>query len=166
MKKITLYGKNGLGKFALVSDEDFEYLNQFIWKVDGSGYPYRTIKIKKNNFISLRMHRDILKLVGSQPADHKDINRLNNQRDNLRICTKADNNRNRGLLRNNTSGYIGVCYRKGKWRTKRWMASITIDNKRKFIADFNTKEEAAKAYNLAATKYFGQFARLNPIPQL
>lgn len=112
------------------------------------------------------MHRDILKLVGSETADHKDLDKLNNQRDNLRRCSKADNNRNRNRLRNNTSGYTGVYLKKEKWREKKWVAEIHVDNKKISLGHFATKEDAAKAYNLAAKKNHGDFAQLNTFEYL
>ena len=109
------------------------------------------------------MHRDILKLVGSETSDHIDLDKLNNQRSNLRRCTKKDNDRNKGLLKSNTSGYTGVWFHKGKWRIKRWVAEIHVNNKKISLGHFLTKEEGALAYNQAAQKYFGEFARLNDI---
>ena len=162
MKTITLGGIKGKGKFALVDNEDYEYLNQFHWSIDGSGYPQRATKINGKHR-PIRMHRDILKLVGSETSDHKDLNKLNNQRSNLRRCTKQDNNRNMGLLKTNTSGYKGVWFYKGKWRIKRWVAEIHVNSKKINLGNYYTKEEAALSYNQAAQKYFGEFARLNEI---
>lgn len=158
MKKIKLTK----GFYAIVDGVDYEYLNQFNWSIDGSGYPQRatTINGKKR---PIRMHRDLLNLVRGQMADHKDGNKLNDRRGNLRICIKAENNRNRGLLRNNTSGYIGVWKRKEKWRKKVWAVEIHINNKKKYIGSFLTKEEAARAYNEAAKDCFGEFAVLNVV---
>lgn len=158
MKRIKLTK----GKFALVDDNDYEYLNQFYWSVDGSGYPQRATKINGKRR-PIRMHRDILKLVGKEMADHADENKLNNQRENLRKCTKSQNTVNKGLLRNNTSGYNGVWFHKGKWRVKRWTAEIHVNGKKIYLGSYLTKEEGAFAYNQAATKYFGEFARLNEI---
>jgi hypothetical protein len=158
MKKIKLTQ----GKFALVDDEDFEYLNQFHWSVDGSGYPQRATRINDKPR-PIRMHRDILKLVGSETADHKDLDKLNNQRENLRRCTKKDNNRNRGLLINNKSGFAGVYFSNEKWRRQKWVAEIHVNDKKINLGRFYNRTEAIEAYNQAALKYFGEFARLNKI---
>jgi len=158
MKKIKLTK----GKFALVDDSDFKYLNQFHWSIDGSGYPQRATKINGKRR-PIRMHRDILKLVGSETSDHEDLDKLNNQRNNLRRCTKRDNNRNRGLLRNNTSGYVGVYFMNDTPRAKPWTTQIKVNYKSIYLGTFKNKIEAAKVYNQAAKKYFGEFARLNKI---
>ena len=92
--------------------------------------------------------------------DHKDRNTLNNREANFRFCTKTQNAMNSKLRKDNTSGYKGVSYYKpnGKWR-----AYINIEGIRKSLGIFTTAFEAAKAYNNAALKYFGEFANLNKI---
>ena len=150
------------GKFALVDDEDFEWLNQFHWSVDGSGYPQRAIKTEKG-WRPLRMHRDILKLKAGEHGDHINGDKLDNRRSNLRKCTQKENNRNMKPSSSNSTGYKGVRYRKDKWRTQKWYAEIMIANKKIYLGGFDTKEQAALAYNQAAKKYFGDFAYLNPL---
>lgn len=96
--------------------------------------------------------------------DHINGDGLDNRKQNLRICTKSENACNRGIDRDNTSGYKGVCYISNKTkRVKRWIAQIAINKKHICIGYFHTKEEAAIAYNEAATKYHGEFAKLNII---
>jgi hypothetical protein len=149
-------------KIALVDDEDFEHLNQFKWCA---------IK-RKNNFYSCRtlgkskilMHREIMKTqlennIG-KIIDHKDGNGLNNQKYNLRTCTNAENSRNRHSV-NNSSGYLGVT-RKNRM-TERWEVSIKVNKKKIYLGIFKDKKDAAKAYNEAAIKYHGEFARPNII---
>lgn len=95
--------------------------------------------------------------------DHKNGNTLDNRRENLRICTYSENNRNRKQISsNNKSGYKGVSWdkQKNKWRT-----CLNINKKQKHIGFFNDIIEAAKAYNEAAIKYFGEFAKLNKIKE-
>jgi hypothetical protein len=98
-------------------------------------------------------------MTGSWPEDeidHEDLDGMNNKWGNLRPATGRQNQGNRPLSKNNTSGYKGVCYHKNNGK---YMASIGINGKSNFIGYFATKEEAAKAYNTAAAKYFGEFAR-------
>lgn len=158
MKKIKLT-KNQL---AVVDDKDFEYLNQFHWSVDGSGYPQRATKTIKG-WRPIRMHRDLFKLIGKETADHINLNKLDNRRKNLRRCNQAQNNRNIGITKNNTSGYKGVWLRNDKKRSKRWVAEITFNDKKNHLGSFERPEQAALAYNNAAKKYFGEFAVLNPL---
>jgi hypothetical protein len=160
MKKIPLTQ----GKFALVDDEDYEDLIQFKWYAHRCGnifYAARTIRIGKRQTVE-RMHRRILKLKtgDSKHTDHANRNGFDNQKKNIRICTKKENCRNRLKSRNNTSGFKGVFWYKP---TKKWRAQIQINYKHKHLGYFGSKIEAAKAYNNAAIKYFGKFANLNII---
>ncbi|MEK0324092.1 MAG: HNH endonuclease [Nitrosopumilus sp.] len=104
-----------------------------------------------------------LYMKGAMPkyVDHKDRNRANNSWSNLRECTQSQNSANMGIAKNNTSGYKGVFYEKrnGTWYSRLYIASKAIQ-----LGSFGTKEEAAEAYNVAATANFGEFAYLNIIP--
>ena len=90
--------------------------------------------------------------------DHINHNGLDNRRENLRICTNAENNRHRRKPKNNTSGYKGVCWDKSK---KKWRARIEKDNKNIHIGYYNILEEAARAYDAKAKELFGKYAQLN-----
>lgn len=94
-------------------------------------------------------------------TDHVNGNRLDNRRENLRICSKFDNMRNRGKQANNTAGYKGVFY---SIRARRWRAQIRVKGKSIHLGLFDETVDAAKAYNIAALAYFGEFAHLNEIP--
>jgi len=157
MKKIALGGKNGVGKFALVDDGDYDYLNQWKWRIDPKGYALRTKKINGKQKI-LFIHRVIMNLPSGIRVDHKDGNALNNQRSNLRECTAEQNQRNRGKQRNNKSGYKGVFFDKAR---RKWRAMIGMNGRLIHLGFFIDKVDAAKAYDRAALKYFGEFAWLN-----
>jgi len=123
-----------------------------IWYVDN---------VKYHTFL----HEAIMQLSGQEvpdgkEVDHKDGNRLNCLDDNLRICTRPENQQNRSKLSNNTSGHKGVSWSKSN---KKWQAQITVSGKRIHLGYFDTKEDAARAYNVAAMKYYGEFAVLNTI---
>lgn len=150
MKKIPLTQ----GKFALVDDEDYEYLSKIKWYVDPSGY----VANKTKNVIF--MHRLVAKTPKGKSTDHINGNKLDNQKKNLRTCTTSQNMANRGKQVNNTSGYKGVFWSKaaGKWR-----AQIRHKNKSIHLGLFETKKDAAKAYNKKAKELWGCFAQLNKI---
>lgn len=93
-------------------------------------------------------------------VDHIDGNPLNNCKNNLRICTQAENQMNRGKTKNNKSGCKGVYWAK---QLKKWKSQITINNKQKHLGYYNCPIEAAKAYNSAALLYHKEFAKLNTI---
>lgn len=149
------------GKVALVDIEDYDYLNQFKWYAqkckNNLFYVVRNIK-KDGKQIKLCMHREIMKTPKGMHTDHINGNGLDNRRNNLRICNSSKNQRNSGKHKNNTSGYKGVFWHN---RGKKWQASIGLNSKLKHLGLYSTKEEAAIAYNEAAKKYFGGFARLN-----
>ena len=108
------------------------------------------------------MHRLILNLSYGDgiTGDHKNGITLDNQDDNLRPDTDKKNSCNRKLNSNSTSGYKGVSWDK---RKKKWAAYIYFKKKLYWLGYFDIKEEAARAYNIAALKYHGEFARLNII---
>jgi hypothetical protein len=145
------------GAIAIVDDDMFEYLNQFNWHLNTEGYAQREIW-NKGNRIKVRMHREILGTPVGMDTDHINNNRLDNRRENLRVCTRSENLQNSSLRSNNTSGYKGVSYFK---HGRLWMASLYLNKKLVFCKYFHNPEDAARAYNEAAKKYFGEFAKLN-----
>lgn len=155
MKKIELTQ----GKFALVDDADFDWLNQWKWHAT-HGYAYKRIHVKlgKNKYtgIYVYMHRLIMDANEKQQVDHKDGDSFNNTRANLRFSTQQENARNKRVQRNNVSGVKGVWWNKHK---NRWEPSIVVNGKKMYIGRYLTIEEASDAYKRAASKYFGEFAR-------
>lgn len=120
------------------------------------------------------MHRMILNPPQNLFVDHKDRNGLNNQRDNLRICTASQNQKNK--IATGVSKYLGVSIHKNKHKiylkkkklyliyiNEYWIAHINVNGKSIHLGLFKDEIEAAKAYNKAAKKYHGDFARLNII---
>jgi hypothetical protein len=156
MKKIKLTQ----GKFAIVDDEDFEFLNQFKWYAKRDRTTFYAVRNggKRPNRVMVQMHRVIMNCPDIMAVDHLDSNGLNNQKSNLRVCTEADNHRNQKMPSNNTSGYKGVVWHES---TKRFTAQICVNSKQIYLGSFGVGEEAAKAYDDAAIKYRGEFARLN-----
>lgn len=168
MKLIEL-GRTSLAKrkgyFTMVDDEDYEYLNQFNWHLqkDAKGYCYAIRHLKGNNKTEIRMHRELMKLTDKKLfVDHINHNGLDNQKSNLRICTRSQNMANRRKHKKATSKYFGVGL--GWYNEKRtWRARIRKDNKVMHIGWFKNELDAALAYNEAAIKYHGEFANINII---
>lgn len=143
MKKIKLTQ----GKYALVDDADYKWLNQWKWYASKQGntwYAYRAIwKLRK----TIGMHRLILGLDfgDKRQGDHINRNGLNNQRCNLRITTHQQNHFNNGA-----KGY--------GFHRNRWEAYININDKKIHLGKFKTEQEAKQVRQEAKVKYFGEFA--------
>ena len=158
--KLSKLGKNrNLNLVALVDDDDYEWLNKFNWCATGVNGKYYATKRSKRGEKRVLMHRLILGLTDPKIlSDHEDRNGLNNQRNNLRICTRSQNNANRTPI--GSSKYLGVFYQ--PMSTNRpWYARIVKDKKKKYLGSFSTEREAALIYNKAAIELHGEFANLN-----
>lgn len=148
------------GKLATVDDADYEALIQFKWYLTTCGnhhYAARHTKRPEKRTM-VYMHRAITSAPKGLEVDHINGDGLDNRRENLRVCTHGENLRNQGLQANNRSGYRGVSWSK---KEKKWVTYIKVDNKRQFVGQFDEKENAARAYDEAARKYHGEFARTN-----
>lgn len=153
MKKIKLANNRG---FAIIDDDDFEWVSKFKWQLDTQGYAKRGTTICGN----IPLHREVIKAGVGQLVDHINFDKLDNRKCNLRICTHTQNLSHKPPTKRNTSGYKGVSYHK---REKRWRATISANRIKYHLGDFLTAIEAAKAYNEVAVKYHGEFAWLNPL---
>lgn len=162
--KVTL--SNGIE--TLISHEDEEILSEFTsWVITGSKSKYvhvsRYIDVKYGKVIqSMYLHkliycraRGLQSTTGTQ-VDHKDRDRLNNQRTNLRMCTSSQNMGNVARKTISKSGYRGVTFQKRSLK-KPFVVHIAGKN----IGYYSDKIEAAKAYDNAAKKRYGEFAMLN-----
>lgn len=150
-------------KVALIDDEDYESLSRFKWfaRWDGHNwYAGRKIRRPDGERRTVFMHKEIIGTTTSIKIDHKDGDGLNNTRHNLRPATTQQNNCNNRIRRDNTSGYKGVNLRKEK-HCRKWQASIRVNRKRKHLGYYDTPQEAALAYDVAARELFGEFARTN-----
>jgi hypothetical protein len=155
--------KYDLPKEVIIDDDVKEflcgYLNTYGWHIDGTGYCRR-----KNNKKAVLIHRLVAALyfgidaIKDKEIDHINGNKLDNRISNLRICTRTENMRNKGKQNNNTSGFKGVVYLK---RDKKWRAQIKVNNKLKYLGQFENKIDAALEYDKAAKLYFKEFAHLN-----
>ncbi len=147
------------GKSTMVDDADYEWLSQWPWYYDNTGYAARNGREGEKSKVF--MHRAILG-ESSSKVDHRDRNKLNNRRGNLRPATGSQNSQNSTLRRSSTSGYKGVSFNKIACL---WEAYVSCKGKRKFLGLFQSADEAAKMYDSAALVLYGEYAVFN-LPEL
>jgi hypothetical protein len=151
------------GKVALVDDEDYEYLMQWKWFANKKGSTFYAVRSLHSNNVrkTIFMHRLITNNINTKmQTDHLNGNGLDNRKINLRICTTSQNSMNRGLQINNTTGFKGVNYDKF---SNKFRAQIRVNNIYKNLGYYIDPKDAARAYNAAAIKLHGEFAKLNEI---
>jgi hypothetical protein len=152
----------GEGLFTIVDPADYYWLNSFHWSPRRNSnciYAVRFINElgKKTKIVSL--HREILKPPPRLLVDHRNRLPLDNRRANLRIATHSQNQFNKAKTSLKTSSqFVGLYLEKysGLWATK-----ISHNGKSIWLGRFKSETDAARAYDRAAIKYHGEFARLN-----
>ncbi len=158
MREIPLHGKAAGARSAVVDDEDFEFVNQWKWNYHRKGYAIRTDRSSKKR--TVYMHKEIAVRAGicrrELQADHKNGNKLDNTRSNLREATNQMNQANVSRQKNNSTGFKGVSFKKS---LQKWVARIGVNRTRIHLGYFSTPEEASEAYTKAAILHFGEFAR-------
>lgn len=155
MKRIKLTQ----GKFALVDDEDYEFLSQWKWRTSKRPRNFYAIRdqwdpVQKKQ-IRIHMHRLLLNPPDGFETDHRDGNGLNNQRYNLRVSTHQQNCQNQSIVRNKKSKFKGVTFTKNAYEARIFSSKVV------YLGRFQDEVEAAKAYDQAASQLFGDHARLN-----
>jgi hypothetical protein len=147
MKEIQLT----TGQTVIISDEDFQRVSEHNWYRAGKGYAQTSI-----NGENIYLHRFIMGAKPGEEVDHRNGKRNDCQRENLRLCTHSQNMANGGVLSNNKLGVKGVSFHKNKYR-----AVIQVNRKSIHLGRFDNINDAAHAYDVAASAYFGEFAQLN-----
>lgn len=140
---------------VMVSDVDFENLSRYKWRVSIEGKRRYAVTSK---IPAKRMHRIVLGAKTGEVVDHINGNGLDNTRENLRICTDAQNQCNRGKTRSNTVGFKGVSWDK---RRNKFHAQIQVNYKPIHLGHFDCPFKAAREYDEAALKHHGDFAFTN-----
>ena len=172
MPKLIIESKTHGTHTILFDEEDRELVESHTWSVLPKGNTYYALTTiphpdggwytrpsgkRQRRRKTLQLHRLLMNPPKGMMVDHINHNGLDNRRENLRICTHAENQHNSRKQKNNTSGYKGVYWDKSK---KKWRAQIKKDNKI-HIGMFDIIEEAARAYDAKAKELFGGYAQLN-----
>jgi hypothetical protein len=150
------------GEVTLVDDEDLGRISQFVWRRGCRGYAVRSTGNAKNGTYKTHyLHREISGTPAGLLTDHANRNRLDNRKQNLRIATGSQNRMNsESNSTKKTSKFKGVSW--ADHRSK-WEVRIAIDQRWTYLGRYTDENAAARAYNEAAKKVYGEFARLNSI---
>lgn len=147
------------GYIIEVSAEDADLLAAYVWTVTKGRYAFRR-KGARGASKTIYLHREIACAEPGSVVDHINGNGLDNRRENLRGISQSLNNRNLSKRRSATSSRFKGVY----WDTdvKRWRAILHVNKRRVYCGVHREEADAARAYNAAAIKHHGEFARLNP----
>lgn len=148
------------GKFAVVDDDDYEFLMQWKWHAYTN---YRIWYARRQTLKAdspagkqhpILMHRVINKTPAGMHTDHVNGDGLDNRKANLRTATSVENGRNRGSNRGATSLHKGVDWDS---RHQKWRAQAMINRRKIFLGRFVNEVDAAKAYGAFAAANFAEF---------
>jgi hypothetical protein len=141
------------GRECFVDDDIFDEVCGYRWDVS-NGYVKRDSRVNGQH-TTIYLHRYIMNTPQGMDTDHINGNKFDNQRSNLRICTRSQNTHNAPKHSDNGSGFKGVSLQGGKYAR----AQIMHNGKRIHIGYFPTVADASKAYDDMARKLFGEFVR-------
>ncbi len=159
---IVLYNRQGdeIGR-AIIDSEDLPKVKKYKWCLNGDGYA-----VSRDNNTNTFLHRFVMGLdkTDKRRVDHKNRKPLICKKSNLRICTQAKNVRNKKVQSNNKLGIKGVCY--NSKLKKPYVVQLSVDKEQVYRKCFYDPLNAAKAYNRAAKKYHGKYAKLNDLKEV
>ena len=147
--------KTKKGEEIIVDDSDYEWLSKFKWCI-GDRYAMRT-SYANGDKVTILMHREIMNTPKGYNTDHINGNKLDNRRCNLRICTHAENMKNRRTRLNVTTGVQGIHKREAN-KKKPFVACIQVNRRQIYLGYFATIKEAQQAYIAASIEHFGAFS--------
>ena len=150
----------GSAKPALVDETDFLRVAKHTWHFDGNGIVRVNTprgKIKTTDVLQTSLGGFVLNSA-ENCTHYINDDYLDARRSNLVVLTRSQNGGTQRLHRNNSSGYKGVSWHRA---CKKWQAYICPNGKQIRLGWFEDKIAAARAYDLAAIKYFGHNARTN-----
>lgn len=132
--------------------EDYDKIKDYCWIEDMAAERYHSLRARKKGTNRVVKMSEVL---GYKNYDHENRNPFDNRKSNFRLATAQENARNRGLQKNNTSGFVGVCWDK---ESCKWLSYIKLNGKQIKLGRFINKEDAVRVRLNAEKKYFGEFA--------
>ena len=157
---LPVWYKKNIVAYTEVDPDVFECWSHVRWGLKGGKCGSRYVARKLNGKTAY-LHRLILDAPKGIEVDHIDGDLFCNTRSNLRLSTRLENTRNRKRASHNQQEYKGVSHYTGDGKDRGYSAIIVVDGERIRLGTFETASDAAKAYDSAAIKYFGEYARLN-----
>lgn len=157
-KDIELVDVDSIIPNLKVDTEDLSKILKYKWHLS-KGYARATTR--ENGFCeSIRMHRLIINAPKGVHVDHINGNKLDNRKENLRICDSQKNQGNSKLRKDSTTGYKGVSFDK---RKNKYHSRMRVQGSLIHIGYFESSLDAARAYNIAAEEWYGQYFRGNDV---
>ncbi len=152
------YGKTGTGEVFIFDQEDFCKIKDTTW--------YRcNVRIKHGVYVGnsdgICIHRFLVSAPEGYEIDHINLNPLDNRKVNLRVCTHQQNQCNRDLQKNNTSGVTGVSFYKPR---NKYRARIKYFQRELHLGYYDNFTNAVQARNEGMALLFGEFGRYNDVP--
>ena len=143
------------GYSTIVDDKDFYIVKKYKWHAENHLESIRVYGWVDGKSVTLS--NLLLNPQKGMEVDHINGNPLDNRRENLRVCTHAENMFNKKIYKNNSSGIKGIYFDN---RKNRWCAQLIKNNKKVFRKTYKSKTEASEGYKNAAHLYFGKYERL------
>jgi hypothetical protein len=150
------------GRFALVDDSDYPWLSQLRWCYSSDGYAVNYYRDEYGIYHRRSMHRLIMARMLEQfvppdlQVDHINHDRIDNQRNNLRLATRSQNQAYKKLQVSNSTGYKGVIWNRSKWEVR-----IRYQGRKLYLGRYDDPIQAALVYDGAARLLYQEFAGLN-----
>ena len=145
---------NKEGVYFYLYENDWDRVRELSWRIDAMGYIVSSTLTRKNKEQPIFLHRLLMNAKKKELVDHEDTNPLNNRRENLRICTKPNNNRNRSPVKKYGREVSGVSLNK----SGTWSAEISHDKVRTRLGTFRTYVEAVQARFNGELEHFGKYS--------
>lgn len=145
------------GHEAIIDAADAESAGRFNWYalVTKYGHTYALRARRKEDDEPQLLHRMLTKAPAGMDVDHINGNGLDNRRENLRVCTHAQNMANQRIERPNRLGYRGIYQQ----TPTSFRAEISVKDKKVNLGNYRTAAEAAAVYQRAVVEIRGEYAK-------